>query len=241
MIDTREDRTIKSVESTPDIFKSPQTIEGRVPGSITSDTTSGFRFQERATQSKNKYNGVRVVPETEAHEASSDSEDNVPVATLLRPKSLSTLTLQQIEECKAGPVGEKAVGKTVAKMFDGVEFRGIVDRFRTERKRFVYHVTYSDGDEEEFSQVELRDGYVLGLSGEIEAQWQMYKLGNKETSGEEVAQDSEDEGSDVEGSTYDTSSEDEVIPNNKKRIRKENTTSSKKELNRKKCQNCLVL
>ncbi len=193
MTDTREDRTIKSVGSTPDIFKSPQTIEGRVPGSITSDTTSGFRFQERTTQSKTKYKGVRVVPETEAQERSSDSEeDNVPVAALLRPKSSSTLTLEQIEECKVGPVGEKAVGKTVAKMFDGVEFRGIVDRFRTERKRFVYHVTYSDGDEEEFSQVELRDGYVLGLSTEIEAQWQMYKLGNKETSGEEVAQDSEE-------------------------------------------------
>jgi hypothetical protein len=228
MTDTREDRTIKSVGSTPDIFKSPETIEGRVPGSITSDTTSGFRFQERITQSRNKYKGVRVVPETEAQERSSDREDNVPVATLLRPKSSSTLTLQQIEECKVGPVGGKAVGKTVAKIFDGVEFRGIVDRFRTERKRFVYHVTYTDGDEEEFSQVELRDGYVLGLSVEIEAQWQTYKLGNKETSGEEVTQDSEDEGSDVEGSTYDTSSEDEVFPNNKKRIRKENATSSNK-------------
>jgi hypothetical protein len=56
---------------------------------------------------------------------------------------MSTLTLQQIDECKVGPLGEAAVGKTVAKMFDGVEFRGEVDRFRTERKRFVYHVTYS--------------------------------------------------------------------------------------------------
>ncbi len=75
----------------------------------------------------------------------------------------------------------------------------------------VYHVTYTDGDEEELSQVELRDGYVLGLSAEIVAQWKTYKLGNKDTSGEEAPQDSEDEGSDVEGSTYDTSSEDEVF------------------------------
>jgi hypothetical protein len=43
--------------------------------------------------------------------------------------------------------------------------------FRTARKSFVYHVTYSYGDEEEFSQVELRDGYLLGLSAEIEVQW----------------------------------------------------------------------
>ncbi len=41
---------------------------------------------------------VSVVPETEAQDRSSDSEDNVLVATLLRPKSSSTLTLQQIEE-----------------------------------------------------------------------------------------------------------------------------------------------
>jgi hypothetical protein len=231
MTDTREDRTIKSVGSTPDIFKSPEIIEGRVPGSITLDTTSGFRIEERTTQSRKKYKGVRVVPETEAQERSSDSEDNLPVASLLRPKSSSTLSLLQIEECKVGPVGELAVGKTIAKMFDGVEFRGIVDRFRTERKRFVYHVTYTDGDEEELSQVELRDGYVLGLSAEIEAQWQTYKLGNKDASGEEVTQDSEDEGSDVEGSTYDTSSEDEVLPNKKKKNskRERNKFKNKKE------------
>jgi hypothetical protein len=184
-------------------------------------------IEERPRQSRNKVKGVRVVPETEAQERSSDSEDNVPVASLLRPKSSSALTLQQIEECNVGPVGEKAVGKTVAKLFDGVEFRGTVDRFRTERKRYVYHVIYTDGDEEELSQVELRDGYVLGLSAEITAQWQTYKLGKKDTSGEEVTQDSEDEGSDVEGSTYDTSSEDEVFLNKKKRIRKENATKSK--------------
>jgi hypothetical protein len=204
-----------------------ETLEGRVPGSITSDTTLGFRFQERTTQSKKKYKGVRVVAETEAQERSSDSEDNVPLASLLPPKSSSALTMQQIEECNVGPVGDKAIGKTVAKFFDGVQFRGIVDRFRTERKRFVYHVTYTDGDEEEFSQVELRDGYVLGLLAEIEAQWKAYKLGSKYVSGEDVILDSEDEGSDVEGSRYATSSEDEVVPNKNKRLRKENALGSK--------------
>jgi hypothetical protein len=57
MTDTREDRTIKSVESTPAICKSPHTVEGRVPGSITSDTMSGFRTK----QNKNTYKGVSVV------------------------------------------------------------------------------------------------------------------------------------------------------------------------------------
>ena len=56
---------------------------------------------------------------------------------------------------------------TVAKQFDGVEYRGTVDSWRSARKRSYYHVTYTDGDEEELSQTELRDGYVLGLSDEI--------------------------------------------------------------------------
>jgi hypothetical protein len=45
-----------------------------------------------------------------------------------------------------------------------VEFKGIDDRFRTERKRHIYHVTYSDEDEEELSQKKLRDAFVLALS-----------------------------------------------------------------------------
>jgi hypothetical protein len=57
MTDTREDRRIRSVGSTPDCCKSPEIIQGRVPGSNTSDTTSGFRIEERTTQSRNKYKG----------------------------------------------------------------------------------------------------------------------------------------------------------------------------------------
>jgi hypothetical protein len=33
--------------------------------------------------------------------------------------------------------------------------------------------TYTDGDKEELSQTELRDGYLLGLSKEIETQWNL--------------------------------------------------------------------
>jgi hypothetical protein len=53
----------------------------------------------------------------------------------------------------------------VAKIFEGVEFRGIVDGFRSARQRLYYHVTYTDGDEEEMSQAELRDAYLLGCIG----------------------------------------------------------------------------
>jgi hypothetical protein len=64
------------------------------------------------------------MPETEQQGNSSDSDDNVPVSTLLRQDKAQTLTLQQIQDCKEGPQGEKAIGVTVAKTFDGVEYRG---------------------------------------------------------------------------------------------------------------------
>ncbi len=107
------------------------------------------------------------MPETEQQDGDSESDDDIPVAMLLKPRIAGSLTLQQIQECKDGPEEEKAVGKTVAKIFDEVKFSGIIDRFRTERKRHIYHVTYSDGDEKEWSQRKLRDGYVLGLAPEI--------------------------------------------------------------------------
>jgi hypothetical protein len=40
------------------------------------------------------------------------------------------LSLQQIQDCKEGPVGERAVGVTIAKTFDGIEFKGTIDSFR---------------------------------------------------------------------------------------------------------------
>jgi hypothetical protein len=79
------------------------------------------------------------------------------VASLIEPQTVTiSLSLQQMQDFKEGPEGERAVGKTVAKMFDGVEFRGIVDSFRKVRQRYYYHITYTDGDEEEMSQIELR-------------------------------------------------------------------------------------
>ncbi len=72
------------------------------------------------------------------------------------------------------------------------------------RQRFYYHVTYTDGDEEELSQAELRDGYDLGLSGEIEAQWLAHKGKDIQTVVQETDLQSDCETSDGEGSEYDT-------------------------------------
>ncbi len=133
--DKTDDITIASDTSgcTPDIFKSPEITDKRVPGSIITDGVEGFDIDSRrqaktkgdAGTIKLKFKGVKFVPETEQQDATSESDDDVPVAMLLKPKKAGSLTLQQIQECKEGPQGDKAVGKTVAKIFDGVKFTGI--------------------------------------------------------------------------------------------------------------------
>jgi hypothetical protein len=163
----RNDRVSNTTESTPDIFKSPDRV---VTAHQSADivTTVEIAPEVQPQTKKWKYQGVMRVEETQLPDKSSDSEDDRPIVITLRQEKVQSLSAQQIQDCKEGPVGETVVGVTIAKTFDGVEFRGTIDSFRTARKRFYYHVTYTDGDEEELSQRELRDGYVLGLSKEIE-------------------------------------------------------------------------
>ena len=85
-----------------------------------------------------------------------------------------------------------------------MEYRGTVDNWRSARKRSYYHVTYTDGDEEELSQTELRDGYVLGLSDEINKEWTAFNSGkthnNFEDSDKDEDPENNEEMSDGEGS-----------------------------------------
>jgi hypothetical protein len=91
-------------------------------------------------------------------------------------------------------------------------------------------VTYSDGDEEELLQTELRDGYVLGLTKEIEELWQKYMGGNKETESSDKDETSQGESSGDEGSDYGNKEfNDEVRGKRKKR--KENRKRSKPQKN----------
>ena len=167
-----------TTEGTPDIFKSPEMTDKRVPGSIITDRIEGYDIQSKRQASQTekipklkKFKGYVWVPETELQEETIDKIDNMTVENLEIPTKTGSLTLEQIQDCKDGPEGQKAIGKTVAKMFEEVKFTGIIDSFRKERNRYIYHVTYSDGDEEEWCQRELRDGYVLGLGTEIETEW----------------------------------------------------------------------
>jgi hypothetical protein len=110
-------------------------------------------------------------------------------------------------------------------MFDGVTFTGVVDSLRTERKRNIYHVTYSDGDEEEWTQKELRDGYLLGLAPEITAQWKTMKKTGQIQGSEDTESYHEDEASDGEGSLYDGEFEVEQAERKAKRASPEGKTS----------------
>jgi hypothetical protein len=75
-------------------------------------------------------------------ESSVDSPDNRPVARSLRNRLKMSLSLQQITDCQEGRKGDRAIGVTIAKTFGGYEYRGVIDKFRGEIGRCIYHVTY---------------------------------------------------------------------------------------------------
>ena len=106
---------------------------------IATDVVGDLVIRASPTSVKYKgktYQGVMHVEETEDQDKSSDSEDEIPLVTLVRRVEGKSLTLQEIQDCKDGPLGQRAIGVTIAKIFDGVEFKGTVDSFRQARTRF---------------------------------------------------------------------------------------------------------
>ena len=229
------DRTFGSdtTGSTPDICKSPDMVQERVSVSLVTATIPPFEIEAISDKRQFVYNGVSTVKESEAQKSDDDSDDDVPIARVVLQSKQNSLTRQQIADCKDGPLGEKALGVTVAKHFDGVEYRGTVDSWRSARKRSYYHVTYTDGDEEELSQIELRDGFVLGLSKTINAEWTKLNLGKTQTELEDSDKDdntdNNDEMSAGEGSVYDKDSDEEIIARGNKRRRKDKEKTTKKQ------------
>ena len=112
---TPENITSDTTGSTPEIFKSPDLVQDRVSGSNGNDTSLGEETVVAKTVPPRKYKGWVYIPESEAKENSSDSEDNVPVTSLLKPKTLTSPYLEELQDYKEGPEGERVVGKTVAK------------------------------------------------------------------------------------------------------------------------------
>ncbi len=118
------------------------------------------------------------------------------------------------------------MGVTVAKTFGEDKFMGTVDKFRGQRGRYLYHVTYTDGGEEELSQKELRDCYLLALAPQIEREWATYKKLHKGTCSGNTSDSSGHADSDGEGSLYDKHSDEEELNRRKKKRRKEKRTKS---------------
>ena len=81
-------------------MKSPDTVQTRIPGSVVVDRVQTFDIQSRRVaqgKDKEKFTGVDFVPETEQEIASGDSDDDIPVAMLLRPKKADSLSVEQIQ------------------------------------------------------------------------------------------------------------------------------------------------
>jgi hypothetical protein len=121
-----------------------------VPGAFVTDTIKDYVIQ--ASPQRQTFQGVNFVGETEIQESSVDIQDNTSVVRSLRNRQKITMSLQQITDCQEGPKGDRAIGVTIAKTFGGYEYKGTIDRFRGETGRFIYHVTYEDGDEEELKR-----------------------------------------------------------------------------------------
>ena len=76
--------------STPEMTKSPEIIQDKVPGFITENHPDMEPTVVEKTVAPKKYKGwvyiEESIPETEVQEVSDDSEDNIPVAILLKAK-----------------------------------------------------------------------------------------------------------------------------------------------------------
>ena len=101
----QETRLSDTTESTPEIFRSPVAETVVVVQDKVALDLLGQQIFEASNQSGNQmtlngkpFVGVTFVPETEAQVESSDSDDNVPIATSIRKEKGSTLTIQQIKD-----------------------------------------------------------------------------------------------------------------------------------------------
>ncbi len=119
---TPENITSDTTGSTPEMLQSPDIIPDRVPGSNANDTSEGDKTVMAKTVPPRKYKGWVFIPETEEKEGSSESDDNEPIASQLKPQTVTSTRLEELQDFKEGPVGKRAIDKTVAKIFDRVEF-----------------------------------------------------------------------------------------------------------------------
>jgi hypothetical protein len=100
--DSNADKTsaLDKTPSPPECLKSPEPIQARIPGSVFVDRIKSFAIESRRVSTvrdkvgrDKNFKGVNFVPETEAQEGSSDSEDDVPVCQLLEGSKMMCLSV----------------------------------------------------------------------------------------------------------------------------------------------------
>ncbi len=99
---------------------------------------------------KDKTRPMVLITETEETErqTSDNEEDNIPVSQILVRKEKVTS-------------GESSVGKTVMKQFEAGLFCGQVVTAVKKRGKYLYHLVYEDGDEEDMNDQEFQEAYEL--------------------------------------------------------------------------------
>ena len=158
---------------------------------------------------------INTLSEGKRHVDSESDDDDVPITKMLSkpPKILPTPSV---------PKGNDAIGLIVARDFgaDGGIYHGRITAVDMEGRRIHYHVTYDDGDEEDFDYEELK--YAVELQ-------QSVALGTYKP-----VEESQDEASDGEGSLHDPSnnsdgeSSDDIAPIVKKGVTKKKNSLRKR-------------
>jgi hypothetical protein len=91
-----------------------------------------------------------------------DEDDNVPLVTLVSNGKLNVIA--NVAANVTVPEGDACVGLEVARDFGGEHgvCLGTIVRVDMQRRRALYHVVYSDGDEEDYDAAEVRLNWEEG-------------------------------------------------------------------------------
>jgi hypothetical protein len=111
------------------------------------------------------------------------------------------------------PTGESCIGQKILKEFGEGLFKGSVTTAIKKRGRFLYHVVYEDGDEEDLNDKEFREGYELLHQSNNDT----LKTVSEELAQEDSDNDNDKSGGDTEGSEYDMSEDEDRQRKRKKR------------------------
>jgi hypothetical protein len=162
---------------------------------------------------------MSILSERKRHVDSDTDDDHVPVPVLLSkpPKQKPAPEI---------PKGLDAIGLIVARDFgtDGGIYHGIISAVDMEGRRIHYHVTYDDGDEEDFDYDELK--FAVELQQSI-------ALGTYK-----AVQQNESEADDDEGNVHipseesDSDESDAIGTTAKKGVSKTETTATQTKIQR---------